>query len=110
MVEGGRPGGGAAGGSSRGGPGSDLGPEAEEQQHPALVAPLVEGDVGPILFGVLWVKFGLIFMEKIVVRLRLVSPFVHDEQLVVLLRVLPTCVQVDLVPLPPHIFFSIFLV
>jgi hypothetical protein len=28
------------------------------------------------------------------VRLRLVSPFVHDEQLVLLLRVLPACVQV----------------
>jgi hypothetical protein len=50
-------------------------------------------------FGVLWVESGLIFMQKIVVRLRLVSPFVHDEQQVLLLRVLPTCMHVELVPL-----------
>jgi hypothetical protein len=29
-------------------------------------------------FGVPWVESRLIFMQKIVVRLRLVSPFVHD--------------------------------
>jgi hypothetical protein len=54
------------------------------------------------------VESGLIFVEKIVVRLRLISPFVHDEQLLLLLRVLPTCAQVELVPLPPYISFQFF--
>jgi hypothetical protein len=53
--------------------------------------------------GVLWVESGLIFMEKIVVRLRFVTPFVHDEQMVLLLLCLQPVVQVELIPFPPHI-------